>query len=195
MLNKLLFGDFNSTDSASKVGTTFVRIKMLLLIGDLIEALLASFNGAYEWLLTRVYPEMIKETLRFFEELSASRVITGVHSGLALCVRIWVSDKLKLREEAGAGHWELFLEGREVDGFTRDSPDVRVLSEPEALHESLHHRLSWVFIVDLRGLLTAIVGELLDVIWLGIEFLIINRMGISIQILRKVGLELSLNLR
>lgn len=59
---------------------------MLLLIGDLIEALLASFNGAYEWLLPRVYPEMIKETLRFFEELSTSRVITGVHSGLALCV-------------------------------------------------------------------------------------------------------------
>jgi hypothetical protein len=60
VLNKLLFGDFNSADSASQVGSTFVRIKMLLLISDLIEALLAAFNRALERLLPRVYPEMIK---------------------------------------------------------------------------------------------------------------------------------------
>jgi hypothetical protein len=60
VLNKLLFGDFNSADSASQVWPTFVRIKMLLLISDLIEALLAAFNRACERLLPRVYPEMIK---------------------------------------------------------------------------------------------------------------------------------------
>jgi hypothetical protein len=49
--------------------------------------------------------------------------------------------------------------------------------------------------VDLRGLLTAKVRDLLDVICLAIEFRIINRMGKSAQILRKLGLELSLNLR
>jgi hypothetical protein len=49
--------------------------------------------------------------------------------------------------------------------------------------------------VDLRGLLTAKVRDLLHVICLAIEFRIINRMGKSTQILRKLGLELSLNLR
>jgi hypothetical protein len=49
--------------------------------------------------------------------------------------------------------------------------------------------------VDLRGLLTAKVRDLLHVICLAIEFRIINRMGKSAQILRKLGLELSLNLR
>jgi hypothetical protein len=59
---------------------------MFLLIGDLIEALLAAFNGAYERLLTSVDPKVIEETLRLLEELSTSRVVTGVHCGLALSV-------------------------------------------------------------------------------------------------------------
>ena len=168
---------------------------MFLLIGDLIEALLAAFNGAYERLLTSVDPKVIEETLRLLEELSTSRVVTGVHCGLALSVWIWVSDELELSEEAGAGHWQLFFEAWEVDGLAWNSADVRVLSEPEALHEALHYCLSWVFIMDLRGLLTAKVWDLLDVICLAIEFRIINRMGKSAQILRKLGLELSLNLR
>jgi len=45
---------------------------MFLLIGDLIEALLAPFNGAYERLLTSVDPKVIEETLRLLEELSTS---------------------------------------------------------------------------------------------------------------------------
>ena len=72
MLNKLLLGDFNSTDSASKVGTSFVRIEMLLLISNLIEALEAPFNRAYKGLLTSMDSEVVKETLRLLEELSAS---------------------------------------------------------------------------------------------------------------------------
>lgn len=168
---------------------------MFLLIGDLIEALLAAFNGAYERLLTSVDPKVIEETLRLLEELSTSRVVTGVHCGLALSVWIWVSDELELSEEAGAGHWQLFFEVWEIDGLAWNSTDVRVLSEPEALHEALHYCLSWVFIMDLRGLLTAKMRNLLDVICLAIKLRIINRMGKSSQILRILSLVLCLNLR
>ena len=59
---------------------------MFLLIGDLIEALLAPFNGAYDRLLTSVDPKVIEETLRLLEELSTSRVVARVHCGLALSI-------------------------------------------------------------------------------------------------------------
>ena len=49
--------------------------------------------------------------------------------------------------------------------------------------------------MDLRGLLTAKVRDLLHVICLAIEFRIINRMGKSSQILRILSLVLCLNLR
>lgn len=71
---------------------------MLLLISNLIEALEAAFHRAYKRLLTSMDSEVIKETLWLLEELSASRVVTGVHGGLALSVRIWVSDELELGE-------------------------------------------------------------------------------------------------
>ena len=49
--------------------------------------------------------------------------------------------------------------------------------------------------MDLRGLLTAKVWDLLDVICLAIKLRIINRMGKSSQILRILSLVLCLNLR
>ena len=58
--------------------------------------------------------EMIKQALWFFEEFSTTDVITGVHSGLALCVRLRVADEFKLSEQAGGREREFFLEGAKV---------------------------------------------------------------------------------
>jgi hypothetical protein len=85
---------------------------MLLLIGDLVEALMTALNGACERLLTSMDSEVIEEALRLLEELSTSRVVTRVHSSLSLSIGIWVSDILELSEEAGAWNWEFFFEIR-----------------------------------------------------------------------------------
>jgi hypothetical protein len=87
---------------------------MFFLIGNLVKALEAPVNRAFEWFLSGMCAEMIEQALRLFEELTTTDVITGVHSGLTLSVRVWVADEFELSEQAGGREREFFLEGTKV---------------------------------------------------------------------------------
>lgn len=101
MLNQLPFGNFATTDLASKVRASLVRVKMLLLVGDLIKSLVAPIDGALERFFSCVCPQMVKEALRLLEEFSTLGMVARIHCGISLGIRVWVAEEFELTEKAG----------------------------------------------------------------------------------------------
>jgi len=136
---------------------------MFFLIGNLIKTLSATLNRTNERLFSGVDSQMIKEALRLLEEFSAPGVIARVHCGLALCIRKRISIKLELGEEAGARHRQLFMEAGKIESLTRNTFDIRFLSQTEPIHQSLENCFSWIFIVNVGRLLSLNLRHLLTI--------------------------------
>ena len=87
MLDQLPLRNFSSASLAFEVRATFVRVKMLFLVGDLIKGMMAAVDWALEGFFSGVCSQVVEEALRLLEELSALRVVARVHGCPSLSVR------------------------------------------------------------------------------------------------------------
>ena len=71
---------------------------MFLLVGNLIKSMVTTVNWALEGLFPGVCPQVVEEALWLLEKFPALRMIAGVHCGLPLSVREWVTKKFELSE-------------------------------------------------------------------------------------------------